>query len=255
MTVSRSPVEGSWSPPHLVLRAGRSTGRPVIWVPGWPRTMTLTQHLDEVQGALPHAIYPLLRSGRTVIVCAPGSSFGTTTTYPATGGLGRGVINSAITLAGTLGCDTTTIDLVGVSHGGVVATNWAWRNEARLHRMWLWSPGWDLSFVYDQDATTQAWFGLSISPYMRGVYGAADKTAWTAASVGEDPHRNLTALDVIAARTAVVAAVDDEVLGYASLAADAAALGITLTPLSSGGHLFAELAPEWSDFAPLRWFS
>ena len=198
---------------------------------------------------------PLLATGRTVIVSASGSCWGTNTAYPAVGALGRGVIDSAITLAGSLGCDTTTVDLIGVSHGGCVVSNWAWRNPTKVNRIWFQAPGWDLSDIYDRDPYITGLGLPSIAENMRGVYGSADKTAWLAASAGEDPHRNLASLAPLGDRIAAVCATNDEIVDYDGLAADLDTIGATLTTLTSGGHFFARTAAEWSDLAALRWFT
>lgn len=252
----RSPLVVSWSSPHVIVsRPGARSGRPVIWTGGWPRSLTISQYLDEQMRGLPRTVHALAATGRTVILTATGSCWGTLTDYPDTGAAGRAAIDSAITLAGTLGLDTTTVDLVGVSHGGLVSMNWAWRNKAQLHRLWLWSPAWDLDHGYDQDSTAIAWGMPPLSESMRGITGTADKTACMAALADYDPHRNLDDLATIAARTAVVVAGDDELVGIDSLTADCASLGLDLTVVASGGHLFPELASDWSDLFALRWLS
>lgn len=229
--------------------------RPTILVPGMPAAGdTAAPYLARWLTNLPTYVDNLNAIGRPVIVCFSGLCFGASVSSSA-GAVGRNVIDDAITWATALGCDTTTVDVIGISHGGIVAFNWAHRNLARLNRLWLHSPGWSLAHLYAQDPTSEAAGLGKISDAMKAVFGTVDLPTTLAASADVDPARNRAALELIADRTATVIAVNDDTVGITELIADHEATGTRLRLLPGGAHWFAHWFTGWSDFAPAQWFT
>jgi hypothetical protein len=240
---------------------------PVIVLHGWSHTLTPSVLLDNtLKGPVApfdqdaRAVDALIATGRTVYRPFTGSNWGTaSTTSPSVGGTGTDAIDACIAQAADDGITETAVDLWGTSAGGCNALNWAWRNEADVHGVFLSNPGFDLDYLYDRDAVTTGWGIGAVSTSLRAVHGGADKTAWLPLSEDYDPARNLTEMATIADRCAVFSSRDDEVVPWADLVTFCAGLDIPLVASapdgeSGGGHLTAPSKSGWDDFLPLAWF-
>ena len=240
--------------------------RAVLVVHGWSHSLSANTVLDNAlkppaapfdQDAL--AIDALLATGRTVYRIFTGSNWGTNTISPTgTGGTGLGAFDDAIAQAVADGLPST-VDVWGTSAGACNTLNYAWRNPTKVNKAYLSSPGFDLSYLYDQDATTIGWGIGSVSASLRAVHGGTNKATWLPLSADYDPYRNTASVATIASKLAIFSARDDEVVPWSTLEAWCSSLSIPLTAsagigVSGGGHLIAPSKANWSDLLPLRHF-
>lgn len=231
-------------PPVVVLHgwSASNTSATVLGFPlASPASPLGNRHLDV-----------LLDTGRTLYCPYLGSNWGTNTTSPSNGGTGLVGIDDAIAAAAADGL-TEPPDIVATSGGACSALVWGWTNPDDWRRMFLITPAFDLSYLYDQDATTTGWGLGAVSTSLRAIYSSTDKTEWLADSIDVDPYRNTADVATIADRIAVFAAEDDEVVPWANLEPWADTLDIPVLSAPGVGHLDYSGADEWDDLAPYRW--
>jgi pimeloyl-ACP methyl ester carboxylesterase len=223
--------------------------RPVINLHGWNGTgtaaATLALNLTASQQATGFgAGFPLdalLATGRTVYMAFTGSNFGheTDTDPVVTYGEGLTVIDEIRTHAATLGLPST-VDLVGGSMGACNALNWAWRNEADVHRIFMYVPALDFDSLYD--------LGGGIQSCLLGVYGGANKAAFLVNAADNDPSQQ-TLSDSLAGKCLAYLSNPDALIDYAATSAYLDAQGITYWT-GSGDHFTLD-DPEFDELAVL----
>jgi pimeloyl-ACP methyl ester carboxylesterase len=224
--------------------------RPVISLHGWSgastSVTTLVDNLTASQTAVGFGaglpIDGFLATGRTVYMTFTGSNFGhlTTVSPSTTYGNGLEVVDEVIAHAAALGLETDTVDLVGGSMGACNALNWAWRNEASVHRVFLYVPALDFDSLYD--------LGGGIQSCLIGVYGGANKAATLAAAADNDPSQQTLSAG-LAAKCLAYLSDPDVLIDYAATSAILDGWGVPYATGSSDHFSLDD--PEFDELAVL----
>jgi pimeloyl-ACP methyl ester carboxylesterase len=250
---------------------GRSVDRtlqPVIVLYGWTGDDSAEEYLDRQYDPMDNpffqdrgAIDALLYAGFSCYSPFTGSNWGTNTTSPSgLGGTGLAAIDAALDVASADGLPVTAPHFFETSAGGCNSLNWAWRNPTAVGKLYLMSPGFDLDYLYDQEATVTGWGLPSVQTSLRGCHGGTDKPSWVTASANYDPARNTASLTGIGANISIYSARDDEVVPWSDLVTFSSTIGATLLAstgvgVAGGGHLVAPSKAAWDDRFPVQWFS